>query len=369
MSWARNDEVMLTIKTEGRHLSASQAKTLDGEFFLSRPFEYFNSRIASLLEAQQGTQLTAERASADFFAALKPSDASSLLEFDERDRRLQVAADSFALRHHVSEGLIRFLHALVVFEVPDGDARCVWRAIADGPVSLMTVVQQVTERLNEERNLFPALFLDSTVEMSEMSEEALTYAVEWTNHAIKLLTDDQLTTNAAHNKFKHGLAVRGRDDLRLEFVPADAIPSGGGDIPLSALEGSVPIFDRPLLMSLGHPVGRPRLGLEVTTLRIDVPIVLAEAWTIANVYGAVFHIAAAEHFEGTEADIAPYRTLPVGMLPDDLLKGEVLGLRQSVTSPPDGTTPARDTRLFLHGSSMQFSIDFDGEMHGTIVDR
>ncbi|MBK4347676.1 hypothetical protein [Lacisediminihabitans changchengi] len=359
---------MLNIRPEGRNLNLSQAKVLDDEFFTSRPFQYFNSRISSLLDAEDGPAQANAKAAEKFFGVLNLSDTNRVLEFDERDRRLQVAADAFTLRHHVAEGLIRFLHALTVFAEPTGDARCIWRAIAAGPINLLDVVKQLAECMNTDQGLFAPLFLATGIDDSEASRGAVTNALAWTNHAIKLLTDEELTTNTAHNKFKHGLAVRGRDDLRLEFIPADAIPEGGGDISLTALKNSIPVFDRPLVTYLGRPNGKPKLGLEVTTLRIDVPSVLAEAWMMANVYGALFHVAAMEHFAGTDVEIAPYPTLPVGRLPDQLLNGQVLGLRQSVTTPPDGTTPARDTRLFRHGSSIRLEIDFNNQMSGTIVD-
>ncbi|KQV05014.1 hypothetical protein [Leifsonia sp. Root112D2] len=359
---------MLKIKPEGRNLTATQAKVLDDEFFTSRPFQYFNSRISSVLDAEEGPAHANAKAAEKFFRVLNLSDTNRVLEFDERDRRLQVAADAFALRHHVAEGLIRFLHALTVFVEPTGDARCTWRAIADGPINLLDVAKQLVERMNTDQGLFAPLFLATGIEDSEASRGAVENALAWANHAIRLLTDEELTTNTAHNKFKHGLAVRGRDDLRLEFLPADAIPDGGGDIPLSAFQGSIPVFDRPLVTYLGRPNGKPKLGLEVTTLRIDVPSVLAEAWMMANVYGALFHVAAAKHFAGTDVEIAPYPTLPAGRRPDQLLNGQVLGLRQSVTTPPDGTSAARDTRLFRHGSSMSLEIDFNNQMSGTIVE-
>jgi 4-hydroxyphenylpyruvate dioxygenase-like putative hemolysin len=57
-------------------------------------------------------------------------------------------------------------------------------------------------------------------------------AVAWVNHAFALLTDDELSINAAHNKLKHGLAVSARGDVRIEFTTTP--PNPDGTIPLSA---------------------------------------------------------------------------------------------------------------------------------------
>ena len=76
----------------------------------------------------------------------------------------------------------------------------------------------------------------------------------------------------------------------------------------------MPIFDRPLLTVLNRGKHlRPKQGLETVSLRIDVPVVLAEAWMIANVYAAMFHTAACDHFgDNLPAGHTPYPTLATG---------------------------------------------------------
>ena len=107
------------------------------------------------------------------------------------------------------------------------------------------------------------------------------------NHACALLTDNELSVNAAHNKVKHGLAVSARGDVRIELLTTP--PNDLGEIPVSAFgEGnSVPIFDRPMLTYLSRPHGTPKQGLEAISLRVEVLVVLAETWMIANVYSAM----------------------------------------------------------------------------------
>lgn len=189
------------------------------------------------------------------------------------------------------------------------------------------------------------------------------------NHASSLLTGDELSVNAAHNKVKHGLAVSARGDVRVEFITTP--PDDLGQIPLSAFNQgkSVPIFDRPMLTYLSHPPVKPKQGVEAVSLRVDVPVVLAEAWMIANVYAAMFHARARRHFGDAMPDgIAPYPTLVIGRLPEHVIGGRPLGYRSAVTLPPDGTTAPRESGLFFHGSFIPMEIDYESKIEGVVVD-
>ena len=108
-------------------------------------------------------------------------------------------------------------------------------------------------------------------------------AVAWANHAVWLLTSDELSINAAHNKLKHGLATSARGDVRIELITTP--PNEDGTIPTSAFgEGkSIPLFDRPMLTYLSRPPKELRQGLEAVSLRVDLPVVLTETWMMANV--------------------------------------------------------------------------------------
>jgi hypothetical protein len=104
----------------------------------------------------------------------------------------------------------------------------------------------------------------------------------------------------AHNKIKHGLAVRARADLRVTFVTRAL--DEDGTFPVSAFtgEGAIDIFDRPVLEFLapGPKVAGHPQGLEITQLRLDPAAIPADAFMIAMAmaHGALFHVAAKEHF-------------------------------------------------------------------------
>ena len=198
---------------------------------------------------------------------------------------------------------------------------------------------------------------------------AFDVAWAWFLHSIHLLTSNELTVNAAHNKLRHGLAVRARDDVRIELM-VGAKPDADGNLPSSAFQNgnSIPIFDRPMVTCLARPHGRPALGLEVSSLRIEIPLVLAETWMISVVYAALFNVAAKRHFGDRQVDVAPYPTLPTGPTPEALLGNTPLGYRGIVTFPPDPSTPAREAGIFFPGTFVPMTIDFSSVTKVTIVD-
>jgi hypothetical protein len=124
-----------------------------------------------------------------------------------------------------------------------------------------------------------------------------------------------------------------------------------------------------MLTYLSRPHAKPRQGIEAVSLRVEVPIVLAETWMIANIYAAVFHVAARKHFGGELPEgVAPYPTLVVGRLPEHVIGQRPLGFRSTITLPPDGTTPPRPEGLFFHGSFLPMQIDHDSKVSGVVVD-
>ena len=194
-------------------------------------------------------------------------------------------------------------------------------------------------------------------------------AVAWANHAVWLLTNDELSVNAAHNKLKHGLATSARGDVRIELITTP--PNEDGTIPTSAFgEGkSLPLFDRPMLTYLSRPPKDLRQGLEAVSLRVDLPVVLAETWMMANVYAAMFHIAAREHYgENLPEEVAPYPTLVAGRMPEHVIGGRPLGYRSAVTLPPDGTTPPRPSGVAFFKQFWPMTIDFGSKTQGVVVD-
>lgn len=359
----------LHLPADSVHLSESHAKALDDEFFLSHPAAYFASRISALIAAERTTHSPTPTSEPAFFEALGLTKTDGLLSFDEQDRRLQVAVEALSLRHQAAEALLRFLYAVAAAKPKAGDAASTWLAIADSPTPLIEVVEKTMIALNGEDDLFLRCLFTPGTRVDNMAVAAADTAIAWLNHASALLTGDELSVNAAHNKVKHGLAVSARGDVRIEFIKTP--PNDLGEIPVSAFgEGkSVPIFDRPMLTYLSRPHMKPKQGIEAISLRVDVPVVLAEAWMIANVYAAVFNARAIRHFGADLPDgVAPYPTLAIGRLPEHVIGGRPLGYRQAVTLPPDGTTKPRKSGLFFHGSFIPMDIDYDSKVTGVVVD-
>lgn len=358
---------MLPITPEGPDLTAGQAKILDDEFFTANPLAYFSARIASLLEAHGAGNTTSTDAYEPLWSALGISEPG-LLVFTDSDRQLQVAVDSLSTRHHAAEALVRLLHALVS-PTSTQDGISIWAKIADGPNSLHILTQELTEQFKQDSNLFGRLFVPEGVAMSGDLERAFDVAWKWLKHAIHLLTSNELTVNAAHNKLKHGLAVRARDDVRIELMTGSG-PDADGNLRLSSFQNgnSIPIFDRPMVTYLARPYGSPRPGLEISSLRIEVPLVMAETWMISVIYAAVFHIAAKRHFREVAGGVAPYPTLPTGPTPETLLGNTPLGYRGIVTHPTVTLTPPRESGIFFPGLFLPMTIDFKNATRATIVE-
>lgn len=354
---------MLTINPQGMNLTEDQASRLDAEFFRSSPLEYFVPRIEQLLVAGDQEPEHDGEAVKSFRRRLGlPPEDPDPLETTERARGRQRAVDAVSVRHHAAETLLRLLYALSVADTREGDAHSVWVAIADSPISMKDVAEAVAERLNaDEPPSFPELFLPIGVEVDENVQRALDVAVAWTNHAIGLLTRDELAVNTGFNKVKHGLSVSTRDDVRVEIMRAPVLPEDG-TIPLSAFESSVPLFDRPLLTFVYRPTRRAHL--ETASLRVDVETTLVEAWMISVVAGAVFAVAGRRRFPESD-EVAVFPILPIGPTPDQLLEGSVLGSRAAIT---ESTVPGRESGVFFHGSFQPIQFDFGNVTSAVITE-
>ena len=359
----------LAISPEGTHLTADQAKILDDEFFRADPLGHFTSRISMLLASKSQTVAPTRATYPGFFDALGLDGLDALPGVGERNRDVQVSIDALALRHQCAEALERLLFALTAaHEGPD--ARCLWWAIADSPTRTLNVLESTKRAFDADEHLLLRLMFGLDTPITDEAVAAADTALAWINHAGHLLAGDELSINAAHNKLKHGLAVATRDDVRIDLVAAP--PNDKGEVPLSAFgEGkSVPIFDRPMLTYLSRPHGKPKRGLEVVSLRVDVDTVLAETWMLATVYAALFHVAALEHFEGLAPDgLAPYPTLAIGRTPKQMLASQALGYRSPVTLPPDGVTAARPSGVFFYGAFFEMDIDLESRRQAVIVDE
>ncbi|MFJ2355008.1 hypothetical protein [Frigoribacterium sp. NPDC087798] len=314
----------LGVRPEGVLLTAPQAKILDDEFYLSDPLSHFSSRIAMLLASKDHVVPPTTPTQPGFFRALGLSGVDALPPISQTGHRVQVALDALALRHQCAEAVERFLYA-VTAESAASDAACMWLAVAESPPRTIDVLKATKARFDADQQLLLRLMFPAGTPITDDVLASARTALEWINHASYLLTDDELSINAAHNKLKHGLAVAARDDVRIELVTIG--PNENGEVPLSAFgEGeSVPIFDRPLLTYLSRPHARPKQGLEAVSLRVDLDTVLAETWMMATVYAALFHVAARNHFgEDLPDGVAPFPTLVIGRTPDRVLGGKPL---------------------------------------------
>lgn len=359
----------LPIQAQATTLSAEQAKVLDDEFFRANPLSHFASRATMLLEASRSTYRATPTNEPEFFDALGLVDAETALEFDGQQRSTQVAVDALSLRHQAAEALARFIYARVVATPAPGDAPCTWLAIADSPTNIIDVTKANTKALEETPNLFGRLLFPAGTVLDAPAANAGNTAIAWANYATWLLTNIEIPINAAHNKLKHGLATSVRNDLRIEWITTP--PNADGNLPLSAFgeDRSLPLFDRPMLTYLSRPPRRLKQGLELTHLRVDLPTVLTETWMIANIYAAMFHIAAREHYgEARHDNIAPYPKLAAGRLPEHVIGYRPLGYRTAVTLPPDGATAPRPSGLAFYGHFLPIKIDFDSKSQGVVVD-
>ena len=364
-------------KPEGPHLTPEQARELDDTFFGSRPFEYFCARIASLISSADSPAVERpEGLGADFFALLGLVEMPHTLPFSDSDRELQVATDSFAVRHHAAEALVRLYHALTVAKVAEGSPGCVWESIADGPIRTVDLVGQSRSHLssNAGRDSFWTLVLPPHVAAESGASEEITTTLNvlgaWLGRAMNLLTRDDININAAHNKVKHGLAVRSHGDIRMTFTTQ--APNADGTIPLSALTGpnATDIFNTVTLDYLARPPGK-KSGLEVSTLGLAPAKLLAESWMMAVTYAAMFHIAATQHFANRDLNCPTcptYPRLPLGPTPEQLLDNSVVGLRHPVTLPLDGKKAPREAGIAFEQGFVTLDIDFDNNSVATVVD-
>jgi hypothetical protein len=369
------------IEPQGPDLTVQQTRALDDDFFASRPFEFFASRIASLIESSETSLADRSAGLADDVAAVLGLDHTpEVLTVDRGDRQFQIALDSLAVRHQVAEALVRFYHALTVGQSKGGGstnaAACTWASLCNGPLKNFDLVAETRDYLRSETgtSTFWAVVVPAEVSVGNVSAEGTRVRVQlmgdWLVHAMRLLVRDDIDVNAAYNKFKHGLAVRSRDDLRVAFIrqaPAD------GTVPLSAFTppDAIDLIDTISVDYLARPRSRNgrKQGMEVVTLRLSPATLLAETWMIALTYGAMFHVAAARHFGvRDEVKFAGYPDVPAGPTPDELLKDSVIGIRHPLTPAMDGGPTDRGAGFAFHEGFVPLDIDHAAAQSAVIVD-
>lgn len=374
----------------GRDLTSEQRRELDDTFLSSDPFRYFVARIGMLLQWEEfNTINNASDTESSDVDAHKPHAGKSRTQFSrflgqpvdflprvsERTVTTQIATDAYSLRHHAAESLTRLTAALLT-QTEDMD-QCVWEAVSTGPNQLDLVVGQIGEAFSAKESpmAFARLVLienDLQKGITEVLASACNVFVDWLQFAVDLLMGHELQLNAAHNKVKHGLAVRARDDLRISFSTSP--PNADGTISLSALNGPdvVDIFDRPVMevLAQGPKVQGHKQGLELTQLRVDIPAILAEAYMIAWAHGAIFHVAAAKHFAG-RCDFPEHLNVPAhpgypigGPHPEHIAAKAPVGMRFPLTTPPGGGAARRTAGIAFR--DIFIPLSFTGTAMGNI---
>lgn len=372
----------------GPELTAEQARELDDTFLASDPFAYFRSRIASLI-----TWADAERETSDSALQSPPGTVRSAFNgylqraaaagpFPGLDVDAQVAADALAVRHHAAEALLRLACARLAPST-GGATSCLWAEIATGPNQIVDVLARLHESRTTDdsgqrffRAIVPASDRERVAGSAELVDAVNVYG-EWLGYAgILLGPGQQIDLHGAHNKVKHGLAVRARADMRLTFTATG--PDEDGSIPLSALTGpeAIDIFDQPVLelLARGPKADGHGQGLEVTQLRLNTAALLADAFMLAMTHGALFHVAAADHFDG-RADLPDHVAPPAfpgyllgGPRPKHIDSGSPLGMRYLLTNPPGGQAPARETGIGFRTYFQPIDVDHEGRGTGHVVD-
>jgi hypothetical protein len=371
----------------GQDLTEEQAFELDDTFLASDPFQYFSSRIASLLAWHEN----APRSDTPLPEPAPGSIRAELHQYLQRpvadgpfkvvDVHAQVAADALAVRHHAAEALLRFACARLAPSSSAGTP-CLWAEIASGPTRIADVIGRLSASAQEAdsgERMFRALVDPGRRDTARHSPEivdACNVFVEWLGYATELLTPAAIDLQAGHNKVKHGLAVRARSDMRVTFVATP--PNADGSIPLSAFTGpgAFDVFDQPVLelLARGPKVDGHRQGLEITQLRLKSSALLADAYMIAMAHGALFHVAAVEHFAGRD-DLRDFQTPPPfpgypvgGPRPTHIDAHAPLGMRFPLTMPPGGGKVRREAGIGFRDHFQILHIDHTNRSSGRVVD-
>lgn len=347
----------------GRDLTPEQAQQLDDTFLAADPFSYFRSRIASLLSwhethaAGLTTPPPEDGIRAEFNAYLQHSHVDDAMP--TLDVEAQIAADALALRQHVAEALVRLAAARLTPPQFDGPP-CLWVDLSRSEQHLTDVEAKLSAGAREPDAQARALraFLPPWVIAEAPTNpnvvDATNVFLVWLSYARHLLRDRLIDVPAAHNKAKHGLAVRVRADSLTQALTTALSPEG--TIPAGVLNGpaTVTLIDQPVLEVLADAprVNRHPQGLELTQLRLKPSALLADAYMLAWAHGALFHVAAAEHFadhtDNDDATLHPpaFPGLPVGGPKPEHIDAEALiGMRWALTTPPGGGPPGRDSGI------------------------
>lgn len=361
--------MFLNLFPTGPDLTRTQARELDDAFFLANPLAQFSSKISLLLDAHDALSMTGVAENPDFNRILGFRPSPPALAFGRDDREHQLTLDAISVRHQAAEALARFAYAIAAEKPDKHQSTSIWQTIAMSPNSIQEVLLANKAALESIPNIFAEYYFPPDWVMTEERIAGGNNAVAWLNHASQIMSSENLSTQAANNKIKHGMAVSVRNDLRVEILLN--APRADGTIPLSNLGPgkSLPLFDRPALTYLNRPSGTPKRGWEAVSLRVDIPTVLAETWMIAHVYASMFHVAAIKHFGQKIPDsLAPYPPLVLNRRPEHVVGARPIGYRSPLTNPPDGSFLPRPGGLIFMNSFIGLTVNPGSKTEGKIVD-
>lgn len=128
------------------------------------------------------------------------------------------------------------------------------------------------------------------------------------------------------------------------------------------------------MLAQGPKVDGHRQGLELTQLRLEPSAILAHAFMLAMTHGALFDVAAAEHFAGRDdldEHLAPpaFPGYPIGgPRPGHIDAGAPLGMRFPLTTPPGGGPVGRAAGIGFRDYFQTFQMDYENRVRGRVVD-
>jgi len=357
----------------GTELTEQAAKELDDTYLASDPYEYFRARIASLAALADGAPWEASRSEGGVTAKVEELLQRPVVspQISNPGLSAYVAAEALTLRHHAAEALCRL--ALVALQ--PAKVQCVWAALVDGPRQIPELLERL-ESLGAHDDAGAALWW-ATVPVcmhEEMPEGAGVEAVNvfgsWIGFAASSLQSGELDFQVAHNKVKHGMAVRARADVRMTLTSVP--PSPKGEVPLSAFapRKSTDLLRGPVLEFLCRTPSNLGRALELTQLALDPAQLLAESTMIAWTHGALFAVLAHKHFGCSHAADNSRPAHPGfpfgGPTPANLRVGDVSGARFPITEPLSGT-PARPCVIVHQGDVREAQVRWDRSQRGRVV--
>lgn len=360
----------------GPELNAAECRDLDDDYFASDPLNYFRSKIDALLDWSDDVMETRPQLSENRrrFSELVGSAAQACYPTTQDARRTQVALDAIQLRHQTAEALLRLIHARLTCR-SSAEPRSLWMELTRTPSQLRVLVEEL--RPEVESPDFFAVMAGLTIPLpggSKLDDQAIaavSNALQWVVRAAELVSSGHIDLNAANNKIKHGISARPEAKLRITFTTQP--PDGDGNVSLATLTGdsAFDVVDSIVLEYLSRPPkphGSEPLGFERTLLRADASAVLAEAWMLALLHGAIFNTSAYRHNgESPHPRAAPHPGLAIGPTPERVLGHHVVGLRFPVTTSASGRVHRSSGMLYSDGTFQ--SLEFGSPTQGTVVEE